>query len=173
MGTVDETGDQDHQQIKPGPGRPPKCPGGGRIPFVKGGGMSFKPGDPHAMDAQLDEARRLREAIVEQLAQVQALVVELSQLDDASEAISREEQAITGLLWNLYGTRKHRDHIIAGFIAARRRRLLQRLQAASAALEQARTFLTADAAMLPRLQQVIAEAHAQTIALHDPPPPLP
>jgi hypothetical protein len=125
------------------------------------------------MNKQVDEARRLRQEIIEQLAQVQQLVIELGELDDASEAITREEQAIRGLLWDLYSTRKHRDHILATFIAARRRRMLQRLQAASAALAQARAFLSADAAMLPRLQQTIDEAQAAALALHGPPPPYP
>jgi hypothetical protein len=135
--------------------------------------MSFKPGDPHPMDAQLEEARQLREALVEQIAQLQAVVVELSELDDPSEVISREEIAIKALLWQLYGNFKHRDHIVATFLAARRRRLLQRLQAAGAALEQARSFLTADSAMLPLLQKTLAEAQAKATALHGPPPPAP
>jgi hypothetical protein len=125
------------------------------------------------MNKQVDEARRLRAVIIEQLGQVQQLVNELGELDDASEAISREEQTVTGLLWDLYSRYKHRDHIVATFIAARRRRMLQRLQAASAALEQARAFLTADTDILPRLQQVISEAQAAALALHGPPPPYP
>ena len=176
MNTEDITGDQDQQaeqSAKGKPGRPRKWKGDRRIDTVYEGRMSFQPGDKHPMDAQLEEARRLREAVTEQLAQVQGLVIELGQLEDAGEAISREEKAITSLLWNLYGNRKHRDHIIATFIAARRRRLLQRLQAAGAALEQAHAFLMADSTMLPLLQQTIAEAQAQTIALHGPPPPVP
>ncbi len=176
MNTEDTTGDQDQQAEQPArrkPGRPRKWEQGRRIDPIREGRMSFRPGDKHPMDAQLEEARRLREAITGQLAQVQGLVIELGQLEDVGEAISREEKAITALLWKLYGNRKHRDHIIATFIAARRRRLLQRLQAVSAALEQARAFLTADSAMLPLLQKTIAEAEAAALALHGPPPPAP
>lgn len=172
-----EPGDQDQQQAelptKRKRGRPPKWPRERRIDPIFEGRMSFKPGDPHPMDAQLEEAQRLREAITEQLAQVQGLVIELVELEDAGAAISREEQAITALLWKLYGNRKHRDHLVATFVAARRRRLLQRLQAAGAALEQAQAFLTADSTMLPLLQRTIAEAEAHAIALHSPPPPVP
>ncbi|EFH79649.1 hypothetical protein [Ktedonobacter racemifer] len=144
-----------------------------RIEPVGEGRMSFKPGDPHPMDAQIEEAGQLREAITQQLEQLQGLVHDLAQLDDPGAAISREEQAISKLLWRMYGTRKHREHILATFIAARRRRLLQRLQAAEAALEQARAFLTADAGLLPLLQQTIAQAQAHALALHGPPPPVP
>lgn len=155
------------------PGRPRKWPEGRRIPLVKEGRMSFQPGDKHPMDAQTDLARDLREAIKAELAELQGLMLKLAELDDTSEAISREEQAVTALLWEMYGTRKHRDHIVATFVAARRRRLLQRLQAARAALEQARQFLSADMDILPRLQQAIAEAEASELALHGPPPPMP
>jgi len=135
--------------------------------------MSFQPGDPHFMDKQIDEAQRVREEITEQLAQVQQLVIDLNNFDNPSAWISQEEAAIKALLWDFYGNRKHRDHIVATFILARRRRLLQRLQAAQAALEQARDFLVADMATLPRLQQTIADAQAAALALHGPPPPYP
>jgi hypothetical protein len=169
----DQDREQSTQPTKRKAGRPRKWQGGRRIDPIYEGRMSFQPGDKHPMDAQLEQARMLGEAITEQLAQVQGLVIELAQFEDAGEAISREEQAIKALLWKLYGNRKHRDHILATFIAARRRRLLQRLQAAGAALEQVRQFLTADSVMLPLLQKTLAEAEAHTIALHGPPPPVP
>jgi hypothetical protein len=122
------------------------------------------------MDAQIDEARRLREEITKELAQVQQLFSKLAEMEEASGSMSSEEQAIKSFLWDLYEGYKHRDHIIATFIAARRRRMLQRLQAAHAALEQARAFLTADAATLPYLQKTISEAQAVARALHGPPP---
>src|SRR5438045_1685490 len=75
-------------------GRPPKWPAERRIEPIYEGRMSFGPGDPHPMNKQVDEARRLRQEIIEQLAQVQQLVIELGELDDASEAITREEQAV-------------------------------------------------------------------------------
>ncbi len=170
----EEPDDQSQPQAEPRTkatrGRPRKWTGDRRIGKVYEGRMSFKPGDPHPMDTQIEEARSLREAIVAQIAVLQGLVVELEQLDDPGVAISREEQGIKTLLWMLYGSRKHREHIIATFIAARRRRLLQRLQAAEAALVQAHSFLTADSTLLPLLQTMIAEAQAQAIALHGPPP---
>src|SRR6266496_297057 len=154
-------------------GRPPKWAKERRIPPIYEGRMSFQPGDPHFMDKQIDEAQRVREEITEQLAQVQQLVIDLNNFDNPSAWISQEEAAIKALLWDFYGNRKHRDHIVATFILARRRRLLQRLQAAQAALEQARHFLVADMAALPRLQQTIADAQAAALALHGPPPPYP
>jgi hypothetical protein len=177
----DEQGDQQQQPEPPaagapakrGPGRPTKWDATRRIEQIYEGRMSFQPGDSHPMDKQLDEAHRLRQEIIEQLAQVQQLVTELAELDDASVTISREEQAVKALLWDLYSSRKHRDHLLATFIAARRRRMLHRLRAASAALEQARAFLRADEAILPRLQRTIADAQRAALALHGPPPPYP
>jgi hypothetical protein len=154
-------------------GRPPKWPKERRIPLIYEGRMSFQPGDEHFMDKQIEEARRLSEEITEQLAQVQQLVIDLNTFDSPGAWISEEEAAIKALLWDMYSARKHRDHILATFIVARRRRLLQRLQAAQAALEQARDFLAADEAMLPRLRQTIAEAQAAELALHGPPPSYP
>lgn len=164
---------QEKQPVKRGRGRPRIWPEERRIEMVKEGRMSFQPGDPHQMDEQFKEARMLRESLVAELANIRALLVELSELDDPNTAINREEEEITHLLWALYGRRKHREHMLATFLVARRRRKLQRLQAASAALAQARDFLTADAGMLPKLQQTIADAQAQQLALHGPPPPRP
>jgi hypothetical protein len=161
---------QPEQPVKRGRGRPRIWPKERRIELVKEGRMSFQPGVEHQMDVQFDEARQLRETIGTELANVQALMVELSALDDPSVAISHEEEEITKLLWALYGRRKHREHMLATFLVARRRRQLQRLRAASAALAQARDFLLADAGMLPRLQQTIADAQTQALALHGPPP---
>lgn len=164
---------KEQSQTQRGPGRPRKWPKERRIQPIYEGRMSFQPGDKHPMDAQIEQARDLREDIIGELAELQELMVHLAGLDDASEAISREEQAVTALLWDLYSTLKHRDHIVASFIAARRRRLLQRLQAAKAALMQARQFLEADIDILPRLRQAIEEAEASALALHGPPPPMP
>lgn len=169
---------QEEQQIpKRGRGRPRIWPQERRIEPVREGRMSFQPGNEHQMDVQFKEARRLREDIEAELASLEALMVELGRLADPGEAIRREETEITQLLWTLYGRRKHREHMLATFLVARRRRQLQRLRAASAALAQARDFLQEDVSMLPRLQQTIAEAEAryfsQRDALHSPPPPYP
>jgi hypothetical protein len=169
---------QEEQQLrKRGRGRPRIWPQERRIKPVVEGRMSFQPGNEHQMDVQFKEARGLREDIEAELASLEALMLELSHLDDPGEAIRREEKEITQLLWTLYGRRKHREHMLATFLVARRRRQLQRLRAASAALAQARDFLLADASMLPRLQQSIAEAETryftQRDALHSPAPPYP
>ncbi len=171
-GAQDQVAAQPEEQpVKRGRGRPRIWPKERRIEIVKDGRMSFQPGTEHQMDVQFKEARQLREAIATELANVQALMVELSELDDPGAAIRREEEEVTNLLWALYGRRKHREHVVATFLVTRRRRQLQRLRAASAALAQARDFLTADASMLPRLQQTIAQA--QHLTLHSPPPPRP
>ncbi len=168
---------EQEQPRKRGRGRPRIWPQERRIEPVVEGRMSFQPGNEHQMDIQFKEARRLREDIEVELAGLEALMVELSHLDDPGEAIRREEKEITQFLWTLYGRRKHREHMLATFLVARRRRQLQRLRAASAALAQARDFLQVDVSMLPRLQQAIVEAEAryfmQQDALHSPPPPYP
>ncbi len=173
----DTTDSQDQQaeprQARRRPGRPRKWGEQRRIEPIYEGRMSFKPGDPHPMDAQVEEAQKLREAIREQIEALQGLMIELGKLEDPGVAVSQEEQAIKSLLWRLYGTFKHRDHVVATFLTARRRRVLQRLQAAGAALELVRAFLTADASLLPLLQKTIAEAEAHATRLHGPPPPVP
>jgi hypothetical protein len=44
--------------------------------------MSFQPGNDHPMDAQLTEARNLRQEIIAQIEEVQSIVAELAALDD-------------------------------------------------------------------------------------------
>jgi hypothetical protein len=168
---------EEQQPRKRGRGRPRIWPQERRIEPVREGRMSFQPGNEHQMDVQFKEARSLREDIEVELASLETLMVELGHLDDPGEAIRREETEITQFLWTLYGRRKHREHMLATFLVARRRRQLQRLRAASAALAQARDFLLEDVGMLPRLQQTIAEAEAryftQRDTLHNPPPSYP
>ena len=162
------------QSAKRKAGRPRKWPQGPRrIPPIYEGRMSFQPGDAHPMNAQFEEARQLREAIGAQLAEVQALVVQLGELEDASVAVSREEAEIRAFVYEVYGDRKHRDHVYATLVLARRRRLFQRLRAAQACLEQARELLGADAALLPHLRQAVADAQASALWMHGPPPERP
>jgi hypothetical protein len=124
------------------------------------------------MNAQFEEARALRGLIAGEIGEIQALLTQLEAMSDPSAAISDEEQALKAYLWQEYRGVKHRSHILATFFVARRRRLLLRMQAARVALEQARDFLTADAALLPRLQQAISEAQASKLKLYGPPPEL-
>jgi len=57
-----------------------------------------------------------------------------------------------------YQDHKHRDHILATFLGIRRKRLLERMQAAQVAIELARDFLALDHRIVQELQQAIEQA---------------
>src|SRR6266700_3861903 len=101
------------------------------------GRYKFRPGMPHTLDVQLKEARNYRALITEQLGQLSRTLDGLESQDDPGEQISREENALKEFLWHHYQRHKHRDHILATFLAVRRQRLLARLEAAHNALELA------------------------------------
>jgi len=150
-------------------GRPPKTPEQRhqdqerRIPASFKGRLKFRPGDPHALDVQLKEARNFRLLIMEQISQLHRMLTELESQDDLSVQISREEGALKAFLWETYREHKHRDHILASFIAIRRQRLLARLEAARNALELARELLAPDDRILRDLRHAVeqAKAHAR------------
>ena len=150
---------------KPGPGKPDQ-PKRGRPPrtleqreaakerritqSVKGR-LKFRPGDKHALDVQMKEARNYRALIAAQLESLQATQAALNELDDPGVMVSREEHALKAFLWEEYQEHKHRDHIAATFLAIRRQRLLARLQAANDALQIARDLLTPNDTLVARL----------------------
>src|SRR5579871_1780626 len=70
-------------------------------------------------------------------------------------ALGLEENALRAFLWQRYQGHKHRDHILASFLAMRRRRLYARLQAARSALEIAKELLTPDDTILRDLLRVL------------------
>jgi len=122
------------------------------------GRLTFRPGFPHALDDQLKEARNYRLLLKEQIDHLQVVLSELEQLDEPGAQISQEENALKAFLWDTYQDHKHRDHIVATFLAIRRKRLLERLQAAEAAIELARDFLAPDHRILQELQQAVEQA---------------
>jgi len=122
------------------------------------GRLAFRPGFPHALDDQIKEARNYRLLLTEQIRQLQTLLAELEQLDDPGAQMSREENALKTFLWQNYQDHKHRDHILATFLGIRRKRLLERLQAAQAAIELVRDFLAPDHRIVQELQQAIEQA---------------
>src|SRR6266536_1133730 len=126
-----------------------------RIPLSYEGRMKFRPGDPHALDVEFREARNLRALIIEQINQLNGLLTDLVGQDDPGAAISAEENALKAFLWDVYKEHKHRDHIIASFLAMRRKRLYSRLQAAYMALEVAAELLTPDDIILKELRRVL------------------
>src|SRR5947199_8107188 len=100
--STDEQNNEAEQQQKRQRGRPRKWPKERRIPPIREGRMSFKPGDAHPMDAQLDQASELREAIKEEIAELQEILRSLEELSDPTEVISREEEEVKKLLWDVY-----------------------------------------------------------------------
>ncbi len=120
--------------------------------------LGLRPGFPHALDDQIREARNYRLLLMEQVGHLQALLAELEQLDDPGAQMSQEENALKAFLWETYQDHKHRDHILATFLGIRRKRLLERLQAAQVAIELARDFFAPDHRILQELQQAIEQA---------------
>ncbi len=127
-----------------------------RIPRSQEGRLKFRQGDPHALDVQIREARNYRHLITEKLAQLQAIVSDLDNpQDDPSASISDQESALKSFLWTTYQEHKHREHILATFLAIRRARLLAKLDAAAAALQVAADLLAPDDTLLAELQAAV------------------
>jgi hypothetical protein len=70
-----------------------------RLRESREGRLKFLPGDEHALDDQLKEARNYRYLLIEQINQLQQVLAELEQLDSPGEQISQEEQALQAFLW--------------------------------------------------------------------------
>jgi hypothetical protein len=132
-----------------------------RIPLSFEGRMKFRPGDPHALNVEFREAQNLHTLIMEQIAQINGQLTGLVGQGDPGAAISAEENALKAFLWQEYREHKHRDHIIAVFVAMRRRRLQSRLEAAHAALEIAADLLTPDDKILQELRRALHKEPAQ------------
>jgi len=141
-----------------GGGRPRRQVQERRIETSFTGRLKFRPGFPHALDDQIREARNYRFLLAEQVSQLQTLLAELEQLDDPGAQMSQEENALKAFLWETYQDHKHRDHILATFLGIRRKRLLERLQAAQVAIELARDFFAPDHRIVQELQQAIEQA---------------
>lgn len=143
------------------PGRPRRTPEQQaaaqerRIPRSQKGRLKFRPGDPHALDVQIQEARNYRRLIAAKLAQLQAALSALDTQEDPSAAISDQEAALKSFLWTTYQEHKHREHILATFLAIRRARLLAKLEAAGAALEMAADLLKPDNSLLQELHAAV------------------
>lgn len=134
---------------QPNPDRRLKPSGKGRLKFL--------PGDAHVLDDQLDEARNYRRLLDEQTSQLEQLLAAFN-LSELREQINQEDEALKRYLWERYHDHKHRDHLLATFLIARRRRRLERMQAAEKALMLAREFLAPDDTLLQQLQQAIEKA---------------
>ena len=148
-----------HQPGKKGSGgRPQRPPSERRIKTSYKGRLTFRPGDKHVLDDQVKEARNYQLLLTEQISSLQALLAEVEPLGEPSAQMSQEENALKAFLWETYRDHKHRDHIVATFLALRRKRLLERMQAAEVALELARDFLAPDHRILQELQQAIEQA---------------
>lgn len=126
-----------------------------RIPKSGKGRLKFIPGLPHVMDGEIQEARRLREQLLEELTQISKSIAALDQADDPGQEIGAEERALKQFLWQTYRDHKHRDHIPAVFLSLRRRRLITRLRAARVALEMASDLLEPDERILDELRAAV------------------
>ena len=125
------------------------------------GRLTFRPGDKHALDSQIKEARNYRALLVAQVEQLQLAQDELVTLDDPGAFISREENVLKEFLWETYKDHKHRDHITATFLVIRRQRLLARLHAATDAIQIAADLLQPDETLLSDLRRAVEQQHQE------------
>jgi len=125
------------------------------------GRLTFRPGDKHALDSQIKEARNYRGLLMAQLEQLHLVQDELVTLDDPGAFISREENVLKEFLWETYRDHKHRDHITATFLSIRRQRLLARLQAATDAIQIAADLLQPDDTLLDDLRRAVEQQHQE------------
>ncbi|GCE32224.1 hypothetical protein KDA_77080 [Dictyobacter alpinus] len=136
-----------------------------RIVRSQKGRLLFQPGDPHALDVQFREARNYRHLIAAKIETIQAISADLSNsLDTASMDIARQEGELKAFLWSKYRDHKHRDHILATFLAMRRARLLGRLEAAHMALELATELLANDDQLFSDLRAAVEQQHQAAAA---------
>jgi hypothetical protein len=120
------------------------------------GRLRFLPGDDHPLDVMLGEAQLLLEQIRGALEGVVGTLDEMNQAGDPLTSTLAEDQTLQQFIRRRYAEHKHRDHILATFMALYRKRLLARLQAAQAALDLAREFLSPDNTFLENVQQALA-----------------
>ncbi|GHO88246.1 hypothetical protein [Dictyobacter formicarum] len=159
------------------PGRPRRTPEQldiakeRRIPRSQKGRLKFRPGDAHALDIQMQEARNYRHLIAAKVEQLQALVAALdASQDDPGVAMSEQEAALKSFLWTVYADHKHRDHILATFLAIRRARLLAKLEAAGTALEMAASLLAPDEHLFAELRAAVEQQRQEAASMRPPAP---
>lgn len=119
------------------------------------GRLRFLPGDDHPLDVMIQEAQQLWEQVREVLERVVGTLDQMNQSGDPITQILAEDQAIQQVIRRRYRDHKHRDHILATFIALYRKRLLDRLKAAQGALDLAKELLAPDTTFLGNVQQAL------------------
>jgi len=137
-----------------GPGQPRKHKPKRRIPESGEGRLRFQQGDPHALDVQLDEARRVGEHLTVAAAHLPERLAALEEFQQVPERLAAEDDALATFLGEHYSGRKHVDHIQATLMIFRRKRALARLQAAESALRLAQELLAPDP-LIPRLVELL------------------
>jgi hypothetical protein len=135
-------------------GRPEKPKAERRIKSSSEGRLRFKQGDPHALDVQLDEARRVGQQLTAAAEPLPALVASLEEYQQAPARLAAEDEDLAAFLGEHYSDRKHVDHIQATLMIFRRKRALARIQAAEAALRLAQELLAPDP-LIPRLVELL------------------
>lgn len=123
-------------------------------PSIKGR-LRFLPGDDHPLDVMIEEAQQLWEQVREELGNVVGALERLDRLGDPGAALEAEDQALQHVIRGRYRDHKHRDHVVAVFLALYRKRLLARLAAAQTALEMAGELLAPDDTLRQSLQQAL------------------
>ena len=125
-------------------GRPEKPKAERRIKPSGEGRLRFKQGDPHTLDVQLDEARRVGQQLTAAAEPLPALVVALEEYQQVPTRLAVEDEDLATFLNEHYSDRKHVDHIQATLMIFRRKRAVARIQAAEAALRLAHELLAPD-----------------------------
>ena len=162
---------------KPRRGRPPRTAEAvaaakeRRIAPSRKGRLKFGPGDAHVLDMQLKEARNYRALITAKLDQLQVTLAALDPNEDPSATISAQEVPLIKYLWTTYEEHKHRDHIVATFLAIRREHLYAKLEAIETALQMAVDLLAPDDRLLEELRAAVD--HQQQVAARMRPSVLP
>lgn len=133
-----------------------------RIPVSRKGRLKFRPGSPHALDVQMREARNYQRLIAAKLEQFQAILSVLT-TDDLSGAVGEQEATLKAYIMTTYMNHKHREHILATFLAIRRARLLAKLDAALGAMEMVADLLHPDDTLVEELR-VAVEHQRQVVA---------
>jgi hypothetical protein len=91
----------------------------------------------------------------EAIIQVNQQLSQMAQIDYPLLHLSAEEKPLKEFLWHTYKELKHREHVLAVFLAIRRRRMLARLQIAHQALQMAQSLLEPDQQLLVDLQLAV------------------
>src|SRR5579859_4607483 len=136
-----------------------------RIEASGPGRIAFRPGKKHPLDAQMKEAQAARKQLDEQLALFIQELQALAPLQEISDRIEAEDEAIRHFLAQRYGDYFHQDHIESTFLWLRRRRATARLQAAQAALSLVQELLAPDD-FVDQLQDLLSEMPAEDVEVN-------